>query len=136
MRAQHLSGPIGVCGLNPHAGESGTIGREEIDTIIPAVAEARALGIDAVGPLPADTLFHRAAQGAFAAVLAMYHDQGLGPLKTLHFSRAVNVTLGLPFVRTSVDHGTGYDLAGRDTADTGSLAAAIGLARTLTQARG
>lgn len=127
--------PIAVCGLNPHAGEEGKIGREEIETIQPAIAAARRLGIDAVGPFPADSLFHRAASGAFAAVLAMYHDQGLGPLKLLHFGSAVNVTLGLPVVRTSVDHGTGFDLAGLDAADCGSLAAALDLARILVAYR-
>ncbi len=127
--------PVAVCGLNPHAGEQGRIGREEIETIAPAVERARALGIDAVGPLPADTLFYRASQGEFAAVLAMYHDQGLGPLKLLHFHQAVNVTLGLPFVRTSVDHGTGFDLTGRDVADLGSFRAALTLAQRLVAAR-
>lgn len=126
---------IAVCGLNPHAGESGAIGREEIDIIGPAVAEAQARGIDAYGPYPADTLFYRAVHGEFEAVAAMYHDQGLTPLKLLHFHEAVNVTLGLPFVRTSVDHGTGYDLVGRHTASTGSLKAAITLASTLISQR-
>lgn len=129
-------GPVAVCGLNPHAGESGTIGTEEIETIIPAIEEARAEGLDVAGPFPADTVFYRAAGGEFPAVLAMYHDQGLGPLKLLHFSRAVNVTLGLPFVRTSVDHGTGYDLAGKYEADIGSLEEAVRLAGVLIEARG
>lgn len=128
-------GPIAVCGLNPHAGEWGAIGREEIEVIEPAVDQARLLGLDVAGPLPADTVFHRAAKGDFAAVLAMYHDQGLGPLKLMHFGRAVNVTLGLPFVRTSVDHGTGYDLVGAGTADTGSLKAALDLAARLLHTR-
>ena len=123
--------PIAVCGLNPHAGEDGRIGREEIDIIRPAIELARKKGIDAHGPFPADSLFYRAAQHEFAAVLAMYHDQGLGPLKLLHFGRAVNITLGLPVVRTSVDHGTGFDLAGRDAADTHSLEAALDLAKKL-----
>lgn len=123
--------PIAVCGLNPHAGEEGKIGREEIETIQPAIATARGMRVDAVGPFPADSLFHRAARGEYAAVLAMYHDQGLAPLKLLHFGSAVNVTLGLPVVRTSVDHGTGFDLAGRDLADSGSLAAALELAQKL-----
>lgn len=126
---------IAVCGLNPHAGESGAIGREEIEIIGPAVAEAQARGIDAYGPYPADTLFYRAAHGEFEAVVAMYHDQGLPPLKLLHFHEAVNVTLGLPFVRTSVDHGTGYDLVGRHTASIGSLEAAIILASNLISQR-
>ncbi len=120
--------PVAVCGLNPHAGEWGHIGREEIETIGPAIEEARARGLAAEGPFPADTVFHRAVRGDFSAVLAMYHDQGLGPLKLLHFGEAVNVTLGLPFVRTSVDHGTGYDIAGLGVADLGSLRAAIELA--------
>ncbi len=126
-----LTAPIAVCGLNPHAGESGKIGREEIDTIIPAVKEAQTAGINAIGPLPADTLFYQAAQGAFSAVLAMYHDQGLAPLKLLHFHEAVNVTLGLPFVRVSVDHGTGYDLVGTGKASLGSFKAAMKLSEQL-----
>lgn len=131
VRAIGAKGPVAVCGLNPHAGESGSIGVEDIEVIAPAVADAVAEGLDVVGPLPADTLFVRAARGAYAAVLAMYHDQGLAPLKMLHFSDAVNVTLGLPFVRTSVDHGTGFDIAGTGTAATGSFAAALRLACTL-----
>lgn len=125
---------IAVCGLNPHAGENGAIGSEEIDVIIPALQQAKAEGIDAMGPFAADTTFHRAVTGEFDAVLAMYHDQGLGPLKLLHFHKAVNVTLGLPFVRTSVDHGTGFDLVGKDTADTGSLLAALHMARLMVNA--
>jgi 4-hydroxythreonine-4-phosphate dehydrogenase len=114
-----------VCGLNPHAGESGHLGREEIDTIIPALEQARAQGIDARGPLPADTLFTppRLAEGD--VVLAMYHDQGLPVLKYQGFGAAVNITLGLPIIRTSVDHGTALDLAGSGQGDTGSLAEAI-----------
>ena len=130
-RAIGADGPVAVCGLNPHAGESGRIGREEIEVIAPAVADAVAEGFQVIGPLPADTLFVKAARGAYAAVLAMYHDQGLAPLKMLHFSDAVNVTLGLPFVRTSVDHGTGFDIAGTGRADLGSFAAALRLACTL-----
>lgn len=136
VRDLGLAGPVGVCGLNPHAGESGRIGREELETIGPAIEDARREGLDVEGPFPADTLFHRAAGGAFSAVLAMYHDQGLGPLKLLHFSDAVNVTLGLPFVRTSVDHGTGFDITGTGRASTGSFAAALRLACTLCDARG
>ncbi len=127
--------PIAVCGLNPHAGESGRIGREEVEVIAPALELARARGIDCAGPLPGDTVFHFAAAGRYSAVLAMYHDQGLAPLKLLHFGEAVNVTLGLPVVRTSVDHGTGYDITGRDVADLGSLAAALDLAERLLAAR-
>lgn len=134
VQALGVEGEIAVCGLNPHAGESGRIGREEIETIAPAVDDAVREGIQATGPYPADTLFHRAAAGGAAAVLAMYHDQGLGPLKLLHFSDAVNVTLGLPFVRTSVDHGTGFDITGTGRASTGSFHAALRLACTLGDA--
>jgi len=126
-----LSGPIGVCGLNPHAGESGRIGREDEDVVGPAVREAKALGLNCDGPIPADTLFHFAARGRYAAVLAMYHDQGLGPLKLLHFGEAVNVTLGLPIIRTSPDHGTGYDLVGTGKAKLTSFVAALDMARRL-----
>jgi 4-hydroxythreonine-4-phosphate dehydrogenase len=124
-------GPIGVCGLNPHAGESGRIGREDEEVVGPAVREAKALGLNVEGPIPADTLFHFAARGRYAAVLAMYHDQGLAPLKLLHFGEAVNVTLGLPIVRTSPDHGTGYDLVGTGRAKLTSFVAALDLARRL-----
>ena len=124
--------PVAVCGLNPHAGEQGLLGREDEDVVRPAVRAAVAAGIAAVGPLPADTVFYRTARGEFSAVLAMYHDQGLPPLKLMHFRETVNVTLGLPFVRTSVGHGTAFDLVGTDRAGTASLAAAIDLARRLT----
>ncbi|MDQ7833190.1 MAG: 4-hydroxythreonine-4-phosphate dehydrogenase PdxA [Desulfovibrionaceae bacterium] len=134
VRALGLSAPIAVCGVNPHAGEGGLLGREEIEVLEPAMAEARGEGIDAVGPLPADTVFFRAASGEFSAVLAMYHDQGLGPLKLLHFHECVNVTLGLPFIRTSVGHGTGFGLVGTGKADLGSFQAAVELARTLLAA--
>ncbi len=120
-----LAEPVAVCGLNPHAGESGRIGREEIEIIIPAIEEARKLGLKVEGPFPADTVFYFAARGAYSAVLAMYHDQGLAPLKLLHFSQAVNVTLGLPYPRTSPDHGTGYDLVGRGKASLDSFRAAL-----------
>lgn len=120
--------PLAVCGLNPHAGEEGLIGDEEIRVIGPAVKQLQAEGVLVEGPFPADTVFGRAVRGEFGAVLAMYHDQGLGPLKLLHFGEAVNVTLGLPFLRTSPDHGTGYDLVGRNRADTGGLEAALDLA--------
>jgi 4-hydroxythreonine-4-phosphate dehydrogenase len=122
---------IGVAGLNPHAGESGQLGREEIEVIGPAVVAARARGIDATGPLPADTLFVPAQLARFDAVLAMYHDQGLPVLKHASFGHGVNVTLGLPFVRTSVDHGTALDLAGTGRADAGSMLAALRLAEEL-----
>ena len=122
---------IAVLGLNPHAGESGHLGREEIDVIAPAVAAARAAGIDAVGPVPADTAFTPKGLDGMDAVLAMYHDQGLPVLKAFGFGAGVNVTLGLPILRTSVDHGTALDLAGTGRADAGSLEAAVALARTL-----
>jgi 4-hydroxythreonine-4-phosphate dehydrogenase len=117
-----------VCGLNPHAGESGHLGREEIDVIEPAIEAARRRGIDARGPLPADTAFTPASLAAADAVLAMFHDQGLPVLKHAGFGRGVNVTLGLPIVRTSVDHGTALDLAATGRADCGSLVAALELA--------
>ena len=126
---------IALCGLNPHAGEGGLFGREEIDVLAPAVARLRGEGIDVTGPLPADSLFVRAARGAFDAVVALYHDQGLIPVKLVSFGQAVNVTLGLPFVRTSVDHGTGFDIVAGGTADPGSLLAAMELAATLVAHR-
>jgi 4-hydroxythreonine-4-phosphate dehydrogenase len=119
---------IAVAGLNPHAGEGGHLGREEIDVIAPAIERARGEGIDAHGPLPADTLFVPAIVQRYDAVLAMFHDQGLPVLKYATFGHGVNITLGLPFVRTSVDHGTALDIAGRGTADAGSLRAALELA--------
>jgi 4-hydroxythreonine-4-phosphate dehydrogenase len=119
---------IAVAGLNPHAGESGHLGREEIEVMAPAIEQARRDGIDAHGPLPADTLFVPAVAQRFDALLAMYHDQGLPVLKYATFGHGVNVTLGLPFVRTSVDHGTALDKAGRGTADASSLRAALELA--------
>jgi 4-hydroxythreonine-4-phosphate dehydrogenase len=119
---------LAVAALNPHAGEKGTLGREEIEIIAPAVAALRAEGIDAAGPAAADTLFHAEARRRYDAVLCMYHDQALIPLKTVDFTRGVNVTLGLPFIRTSPDHGTALDIAGRGTADPASLIAALKLA--------
>ena len=131
---------IAVCGLNPHAGEAGHLGREEIDVIAPAIAAARKDGIDVLGPLPADTVFVPEHARRFDAVVAMYHDQGLPALKAASFGRGVNVTLGLPFIRTSVDHGTALDLAldpaRARTADPGSLIAALELAIELAQRRG
>jgi 4-hydroxythreonine-4-phosphate dehydrogenase len=124
---------LAVAGLNPHAGESGLLGREETEIIGPAIARARAEGLDVHGPFPADTLFVRAARGEFGAVIAMYHDQGLVPVKLAAFGRAVNVTLGLPIIRTSVDHGTAFDIAGRNIADPSSLIEAVTLAVRLTQ---
>jgi 4-hydroxythreonine-4-phosphate dehydrogenase len=126
---------IAVAGLNPHAGEGGDIGREEIDLIAPAVATLQSSGTaDFSGPYPPDTVFHRAALGEFDAVLCMYHDQGLIPLKLHAFDVGVNVTLGLPFVRTSPDHGTAFDIAGKGIARPDSMLAAIGLAARLCRA--
>jgi 4-hydroxythreonine-4-phosphate dehydrogenase len=119
---------IAVCALNPHCGEGGLFGDEEARVIVPAIAEARRDGIVAEGPLSADTLFYIAVQGKYDVVVCMYHDQGLIPLKLLHFDDGVNVTLGLPFIRTSVDHGTAYDLAGTGQASPGSMSAAIRMA--------
>ena len=126
---------VGVCGLNPHAGEGGMIGREEVEMIGPAVVAAQALGLDVRGPVPADTLFQQVFRGDYDAVVAMYHDQGLVPLKMVAFATGVNWTLGLPFVRTSPDHGTAYDLAGLGRADESSMVAAIRLARQLATVR-
>jgi 4-hydroxythreonine-4-phosphate dehydrogenase len=129
-----ISAPrLAVAGLNPHAGEDSLLGREEADLIRPAIDAARALGADVSGPYPADTLFVRAARGEFDAVIALYHDQGLIPVKLLAFGRAVNVTLGLPIIRTSVDHGTAFDIARRGQADEGSLVEAILLAARLAE---
>jgi 4-hydroxythreonine-4-phosphate dehydrogenase len=127
-------GVIAVCGLNPHAGEAGRFGQEEIETIIPAVRAAQARGLKAVGPLPPDTVFYRALGGEFQVIVCMYHDQGHIPLKMHGFDRGVNVTVGLPFVRTSVDHGTAFELAGTGKASPTSLQAAWDLAvRLVTQ---
>ncbi|MDP2806922.1 MAG: 4-hydroxythreonine-4-phosphate dehydrogenase PdxA, partial [bacterium] len=126
---------LAVLALNPHCGESGMFGNEERDIIGPAIQAAQAEGIAAVGPLSADTLFHFAQQGTYDGVVAMYHDQGLIPLKMLHFDDAVNVTLGLPIIRTSVDHGTAYDLAGTGTASESSLLAAIRMAAGMAGSR-
>ena len=126
---------VGVCGLNPHAGEGGHLGDEELTIVGPAVLAAQQLGLDAVGPLAADTLFHRAWRGEFDAVVAMYHDQGLAPLKMVAFDRGVNWTLGLPFIRTSPDHGTAYDIAGRGQANPSSMVAALRLAKRLAKQR-
>lgn len=123
-----LSPKLAVLALNPHCGEGGKFGTEETEIIGPAVEAARKEGIDAIGPLSADTLFHFAQQGVYDAVVAMYHDQGLIPLKMLHFDDGVNITLGLPIIRTSVDHGTAYNLAGTGNASEKSLLAAIRMA--------
>jgi 4-hydroxythreonine-4-phosphate dehydrogenase len=122
---------LAVAGLNPHAGEDGALGDEDLTVVRPAVEQLKAEGIDARGPLPADTLFHAAARASYDAALAMYHDQALIPIKTLAFDHAVNVTLGLPFVRTSPDHGTAFDIAGTGRANPGSLIAALRLAARL-----
>lgn len=124
---------LAFSGLNPHAGESGTMGREEIETIAPAVADLVAEGIDARGPFPADTMFHAAARKTYDAALCMTHDQALIPIKTLAFDSAVNVTLGLPFIRTSPDHGTAFDIAGKGVANPSSLVAALRLAKRLAE---
>jgi 4-hydroxythreonine-4-phosphate dehydrogenase len=122
---------IGVAGLNPHAGEDGLLGGEERRLIAPAVRRAVRKGLDVTGPWPADTLFHQAYHGRFDAVVAMYHDQGLAPLKMIAFDTGVNLTLGLPFVRTSPDHGTAFDIAGKGKARPDSMIAAINLAARL-----
>jgi 4-hydroxythreonine-4-phosphate dehydrogenase len=127
---------LAFAGLNPHAGEGGALGREEIETIAPAIAELKAEGLDIVGPLPADTMFHPAARARYDVALTMYHDQGLIPAKTLAFDEGVNVTLGLPFVRTSPDHGVAFDIAGKGVANPASLIAAARLAVRLSTTTG
>jgi 4-hydroxythreonine-4-phosphate dehydrogenase len=122
---------IALAGLNPHAGENGVLGSEDIDVLAPAVAAVRARGVDVSGPWPADTVFVRAHRGEFDCVVACYHDQGLVPVKLLAFGQSVNVTLGLPIIRTSVDHGTAFDIAGKGVADSSSMIAAIRLAAEL-----
>jgi len=122
---------IAVCGLNPHCGEGGEFGYEEPRVVVPAIAAAKQNGLDAVGPISGDTVFHHALQGEFDAVVAMYHDQGLAPLKTVAFDTGVNWTLGLPFIRTSPDHGTAYDIAGKGIANPSSMISAIRLAKQL-----
>ena len=124
---------VAVCGLNPHAGEGGEFGREEIDLIRPAIEAMQKKGLEVIGPLPADTLFYQAYRGDFDAVVAMYHDQGLGPLKMVAFENGVNWTLGLPFIRTSPDHGTAYDIASQGKASPSSMRAAIRLAKQLAR---
>ena len=127
---------IAVAGLNPHAGEGGRFGREELEVIAPAVDHARREGLDAHGPYAPDTVFMRARRGEFDVVVAMYHDQGLIPVKYLGVEQGVNVTLGLPLVRTSPDHGTAFDIAGTGQADAASLVAAVRMARRLAPAPG
>ena len=124
---------VAVCGLNPHAGEGGEFGDEEIKTIAPTVLAAQKNGLDVVGPLSGDTVFYYALLGDFDAVVAMYHDQGLAPLKAVAFDTGINWTLGLPFIRTSPDHGTAYDIAGKSIANPSSMIAAIRLAKQLAK---
>jgi 4-hydroxythreonine-4-phosphate dehydrogenase len=126
---------LALCGLNPHAGEDGRMGREEIEVIAPAIALLRAEGIDASGPHPADTLFAPHKRGSYDVAIAMYHDQALVPLKTLDFDQGVNVTLGLPIVRTSPDHGTAFDIAGKGIASPGAMIAAIRMAGEMVARR-
>jgi 4-hydroxythreonine-4-phosphate dehydrogenase len=126
---------IAVAGLNPHAGEGGEFGDEEIKTITPTVLAAQKQGLDVVGPLSGDTIFYHALRGEFDAVVAMYHDQGLAPLKAVAFDSGINWTLGLPFIRTSPDHGTAYDIVGKGVANPGSMIAAIRLAKQLARRR-
>ena len=131
-----VSSPVlAVAGLNPHAGEAGSLGREEIEIIEPAIAELHAAGIDARGPVPSDAMFHAEARSAYDAALCMYHDQALIPIKTIDFYGGVNVTLGLPFVRTSPDHGTALAIAGRGAARPDSLIAALRLAAEMAARR-
>ncbi|UAK22969.1 4-hydroxythreonine-4-phosphate dehydrogenase PdxA [Sphingomonas nostoxanthinifaciens] len=126
---------LAIAGFNPHAGESGALGREEIDVIAPAVERLREEGIDVVGPLAADTMFHDRARRQYDAALCMYHDQALIPIKTLHFDEGVNITLGLPIVRTAPDHGTAFNIAGQDRAHPGAMIAAIRLAAQCAEYR-
>jgi 4-hydroxythreonine-4-phosphate dehydrogenase len=126
---------LAVSGLNPHAGEGGTLGREEQEVIAPAVAELRALGLSVQGPLAADAMFHKAARDSYDAAICMYHDQALIPFKTLAFERGVNITLGLPFIRTSPDHGTAFDIAGTGRASETSLVAALSMAARMAARR-
>jgi 4-hydroxythreonine-4-phosphate dehydrogenase len=126
---------IAIAGLNPHAGEGGAIGREEIEVIGPVLESLRAEGLGLSGPHSADTMFHAAARATYDAAVAMYHDQALIPIKTIDFAGGVNVTLGLPFIRTSPDHGTAFDIAGEGRADPTSFVAALELARDMARAR-
>lgn len=134
-RFGYLTPRLALAGLNPHAGEHGLLGGEEQRVLVPAIAAARHRGINIVGPIPGDTVFTRAVRGEFDAVIACYHDQGLIPVKVVAFGRAVNVTLGLPVIRTSVDHGTAFDIAGRGIADPSSMIEAVLLAARLARAR-
>jgi 4-hydroxythreonine-4-phosphate dehydrogenase len=132
---KHSGRRIAVAGLNPHAGEHGLFGREEIDEIMPAIEEARGEGIDAQGPMPPDSLYLKAFRGSYDAVVAMYHDQGHIPQKLVAFEEAVNVTLGLPIIRTSVDHGTAFDIAGKGLADPTNMIRAVAYAERMALAR-
>jgi len=127
------NGRIGVAGLNPHAGEGGLFGREEIEEVAPAVAAARAEGLSVSGPVPPDTIFHRMNRREFDLVIALYHDQGHIPLKLMGFDSGVNVTIGLPIIRTSVDHGTAFDIAGQLKANPESMVKAIELACVMSE---
>lgn len=127
------NGRIGVCGLNPHAGDGGALGSEDAEIILPAIESAKAKGLNAIGPVPADVIFYQALQKNFDAVVAMYHDQGLGPLKMHAFDCGVNWTVGLPIIRTSPDHGTAFNIAGQNQADPGSMIAAIDVAIQLVK---
>jgi 4-hydroxythreonine-4-phosphate dehydrogenase len=140
MRNFGIENPtLAFAGFNPHAGEGGALGREEIDIISPAIAQLQSEGIEAIGPFAADAMFHARARGAYDVVMCCYHDQALIPLKTLHFDDGVNITLGMPIVRTSPDHGTAFNIAGKDLAEPGAMIAAIRMAasaahfRTLAQ---
>ena len=130
-----LAPRIAVCGLNPHAGEHGLFGRQDAEIIVPAIAEARALGIDCSGPHSGDTIFVRALRGEFDLIVAMYHDQGHIPMKLIDFEGGVNVSLGLPIIRTSVDHGTAFDIAGRNQADATNMKAAMRLAVRMAEGK-
>ena len=136
MRDFGLAAPrLAVAGLNPHAGEDGVMGREEQEIISPVLERLRAEGMQITGPLPADTMFHKAARARYDAAICMYHDQALIPIKTIDFAGGVNVTLGLPFIRTSPDHGTAYDIAGQGVADPSSLIAALRMAWDMAERR-
>jgi 4-hydroxythreonine-4-phosphate dehydrogenase len=136
FRVWGLAAPrIAVAAVNPHGGEAGLLGREEIEELAPAVADARAMGIDAHGPLPADSVFTRAMRGHYDAVIAMFHDQGHIPVKVHGFEESVSVALGLPIIRTSVDHGTAFDIAGKGVADATSMTEAIRVASDICAGR-
>lgn len=126
---------LAFAGFNPHAGENGALGREEIDLLIPAIAQLRERGIDCIGPLAADTMFHPRARAGYDVAMCLYHDQALIPIKTLHFDEGVNMTLGLPFVRTSPDHGTAFNIAGKGVAEPGAMIAAIAMAADAARCR-